>query len=156
MKKVLIYGYGNPGRHDDGLGIALVEKMQEWCSANGIENVDFDSNYQLNIEDAELISNYDLVIFADASAENIDNCQITGVNPSDARVEFTMHAVSPAFVLKLCNDIFKKYPETLLLHIKGYVWDFKEGISARAQENLNSAFNILTGFLKESCLKLTY
>ena len=62
MKKVLIYGYGNPGRQDDALGILLVEKMELWAKENGLGFIDFDSNYQLNIEDAMAISEYDIVI----------------------------------------------------------------------------------------------
>jgi hydrogenase maturation protease len=150
MNKVLIYGYGNPGRRDDGLGIRLVEKIGEWCKEKGWKNIDFDSNYQLNIEDAELISNYDIVIFADASTEDMEHCRLSKVNPSEARIEFTMHAVSPAFVLSLCNDIFKKHPETYLLHIKGYEWNFKEGISNKAKENLNIALKTIEDFLSEN------
>jgi hydrogenase maturation protease len=149
MNKVLIYGYGNPGRRDDGLGVALVDKLEKWSIANGIQNIDFDSNYQLNIEDAELISQYETVIFADASTENIEHCLLSAVNPSQARIEFTMHAVSPAFVLNLCNNIFKKFPETYLLHIKGYEWDFNEGISTEAKVNLNKAFRVIINLLSD-------
>ncbi|MFL7814309.1 MAG: Ni/Fe hydrogenase, partial [Anaerolineales bacterium] len=69
--QVLVYGYGNPGRQDDGLGIALVDKLEEWASQQGLDGVQFENNYQLNIEDAEAISGKDLVIFADASEEEI-------------------------------------------------------------------------------------
>ena len=69
--KILIYGYGNPGRQDDGLGNAFTNRIQEWVAIEGLHDFHFDSNYQLNIEDAEAISNMDLVIFADASEEEI-------------------------------------------------------------------------------------
>jgi Ni,Fe-hydrogenase maturation factor len=52
-KKVLIYGYGNPGRRDDGLGIKMSELIAHWSEAHHLEQIEVDSNYQLNIEDAE-------------------------------------------------------------------------------------------------------
>jgi len=157
MKRILIYGYGNPGRKDDGLGICLAEKIKHWAKMENLSDMDVDTNYQLNIEDAEKISNYDEVIFVDASKENIANFDYTKVNPSKARVEFTMHAVSPAYVLNLCNHLFKKNPFTNLLHIKGYEWDFEEGISRKAYKNLEKAFAFLTGKIKqESLIKMNY
>ncbi len=138
-KKILIYGYGNPGRYDDGLGIKLAEEIEAWTEKTGIGNVYCETNYQLNIEDAEIISNYDIVIFADASEEDIDNISLSMLSPSDSKIEFSMHAVSPAFVLDLCKKIYNKKPETYLIHIKGYEWQFSEGLSKKAQNNLNQA-----------------
>ncbi len=138
-KKILIYGYGNPGRFDDGLGVRLAEEMEAWISKNKIDRVDCDTNYQLNIEDAEIISNYDLVLFADASEEDIRDVSISHVSPSDSKIEFTMHAVSPAFVLNLCNQIYEKAPDTWLIHMKGRDWQFKEGLSEVAEKNLSIA-----------------
>ena len=64
--KILFYGYGNPGRQDDGLGICFVEEMEKFVRDKDISDISFDSNYQLNIEDADTIKNYDLVFFCDA------------------------------------------------------------------------------------------
>ncbi|VGO14536.1 hypothetical protein PDESU_03099 [Pontiella desulfatans] len=61
----LVIGYGNPGRLDDGLGPAFAERIQ----GLGLSGVTVESNYQLNIEDAELVSRYDTVVFADASVD---------------------------------------------------------------------------------------
>ena len=70
--------------------------------------------------------NADIVIFADASIEEIDDFIFTKVNPDNSTIEFTMHAVSPAFVLDLCRKLYGKCPETYLIHIKGYEWEFEE------------------------------
>jgi len=37
MKKTLIYGYGNPGRQDDAIGIMLVEKLEHWAGSEGYD-----------------------------------------------------------------------------------------------------------------------
>ncbi len=138
--QILIFGYGNPGRQDDGLGAAFIARMEEWLKVHPNEHIHLDTNYQLNIEDAEQISTYDKVLFVDASLEPIEGFNITKVLPSEAKVEFTMHAVSPAFVLDLCQKIFHRTPETYLLHIKGYEWEFIEQLTDEARANLDAAF----------------
>ena len=146
--KILVYGYGNPGRQDDGLGSELIRMLDLWLFDNNIDQVTTDTNYQLNIEDAANISNYKMVVFVDASIEDIEQYTFTSVSPSDARVEFSMHAVSPSFVIDLCQKLYQTSPEAWLLHIKGYEWDFKEELSENAKKNLEAAFSFLIGFLE--------
>ncbi|MBL7110578.1 MAG: hydrogenase maturation protease [Bacteroidales bacterium] len=148
-RRILIYAYGNPGRQDDGLGNRLVEEMEEWIREKRITNVALESNYQLNIEDAYNISEKDLVIFVDASVEDIDGIHFSPVEPSEGRSEFTTHSASPAFVLALCHKIYNNHPETYLLQIRGYEWEFKEVLSDRARRNLHKA----TAFLKDYIAK---
>lgn len=147
-EKILIYGYGNPGRQDDGLGIVFAEEIEKWAKAEKLEQVHVDQNYQLNIEDAYEIKDYDLVYFADASTEEIDNFLIDRVIP-ESKSEFTMHSVSPGFILNLCQEIYNKIPKTFLVHIKGYEWEFMEQMSSGAYKNLHMALeNIKQQILK--------
>jgi hydrogenase maturation protease len=146
--RILVYGYGNPGRQDDGLGIALALKLESWAAENDLSEIRFDNNYQLNIEDAEAISTQDLVIFADASEEDISDFCLSVVDGT-GKMSFTTHAASPAYILKLCQELFQKEPAVLLLHIKGYEWKFKEGLSLRATENLESAFIYMKELLSD-------
>jgi hydrogenase maturation protease len=146
-KKILIYGYGNPGRQDDGLGNAFVAEIEKWLLQNNITGVTLDSNYQLNIEDAVQLAECDIAVYVDASTEAIDDYVLTEVLPSD-KVEFTMHAVNPAFVLSLCQDLYGKHPPTYLLHIKGYEWAMQEGLSVQAVDNLNKALAFMQDLLK--------
>ena len=100
MMRILVYGYGKPGREDDGLGIALVNLLSEWAEEKGREDIQFDNNYQLNIEDADAIAAHDLVIFADASEEDLEDFCLSVVD-GDGKLSFTTHAASPAYILKL-------------------------------------------------------
>ena len=151
-QKILFYGYGNPGRQDDALGILFVDEIEKWVKAQKIENIDFDTNYQLNIEDAEEISNYDLVIFSDASMEPIEGFEFSKVQRSEAQVEFTMHAVSVSFVVDLCYKMYNKAPDAYLVHLKGYEWDldFDKGLTEQAEKNLNDALE----FMKRKLLEI--
>ncbi|MBU0487774.1 MAG: hydrogenase maturation protease [Bacteroidetes bacterium] len=134
--EILVYGYGNPGRQDDGLGPEFIARLEEWVKEEDYTNIELDSNYQLNIEDADTISSKDIVIFVDATTEEIDDFVLTTVVPNDATIEFTMHAVSSSFIIDLCQKLYNKYPETYLLHIKGYKWELQEGLTEKAEENL--------------------
>lgn len=146
--KILVYGYGNPGRQDDGLGNEFVNRLREWTEQEHILGVNFDSNYQLNIEDAEAISGHDLVIFVDASTEEIDDFILTRVT-GERDVSFTSHAASPAYIVKLAGDLFNRHPDVYLLHIKGYAWEFREGITDEALGNLKKALDYLKPLIKD-------
>jgi hydrogenase maturation protease len=142
LPKILVYGYGNPGRQDDGLGISIAERIELWVKDNQIANVKTDSNYQLNIEDAVNISENEIVFFVDASKEELKNFTVTKLEPSD-KANFTMHAVSPEYVLNICKEMYDKIPETYLVHIKGYEWNFLEEMTHEAKENLEDSFRFL-------------
>jgi len=123
----------------------MTTMIQTWIEKHELSCMQTDSNYQLNIDDAEKISEWDIVVFVDASKEeNLCEFKFRKVKPSDAKVEFTMHSVSPSYVLHLCEKLFQKSPETYILGIKGYDWEFKEGISDNAKLNLEQSFQYLT------------
>jgi hydrogenase maturation protease len=146
-KKILIYGYGNPGRQDDGLGNAFVQRLENWAEEEQLKGFEFDSNYQLNIEDAANIADKDLVVFVDASNEEIDDFILTPVN-SSSTVTFTTHAASPGYIVNLCREMYNDAPPAYLLHIKGYEWEFKEGLSQMAQTNLDKSLESMIAKLK--------
>lgn len=151
MKKTLIYGYGNPGRQDDGLGARFTELFEKWTQSEKIEHIVVDCNYQLNIEDAAVISEYDTVIFVDASVvEDVENFRLEPVTPDNASIEFTMHAVSVGYVVDLCGKIYGNTPESFVLHIKGYEFDFIEELTPQAAENMLAAFDYMKDFVRNN------
>ncbi len=144
--KILLYGYGNPGRQDDGLGNVFIDRIEEWIKKQGIEGIELDSNYQLNIEDAEAISGKDLAIFIDASVEDIEDYCISKVTES-SEITYTTHAASPGYIVDLCKQIYGKAPVTYLVHIKGVEWAFKEGLTEKAVSHLEMALEAIKPFL---------
>jgi hydrogenase maturation protease len=142
-ESILIYAYGNPGRQDDGLGNRLIEELDKWIENQGIEGIELESNWQLNIEDALKIAEKDVVIFVDASNEEIEDIHFSPVEPSEGKSDFTTHSASPSFILSLCNQLYDKYPKTFLLQIRGYTWEFREGLSEKAEQNLKTAVEFL-------------
>lgn len=145
-KKVLVYGYGNPGRQDDAAGIVMADNMGAWAKTNGYSWLETDQNYQLNIEDADKISDYDLVVFVDASIIEIDTFLLESVYP-DLKTDFSMHSCSPSFILGLCGEISKNCPKVYQLHIKAYEFGFMKEISEATRKNLEEAERFLKKFL---------
>lgn len=136
--KILIYGYGNPGRQDDGLGPALIERLGE----DGIPGVATDSNYQLQVEDALAVSESQMVIFVDAAASGEEPFTFIELEPSK-EITFTSHSVSPGSVLALCHDIYRKKVKAFMLGIRGYGWEFVEELTPEARNNLDQAYRFL-------------
>mgnify|MGYP000014695326 CR=1 FL=1 len=144
--RILIYGYGNPGRQDDGLGVFLAEEVEKWARENHLDHIRTETNYQLNIEDAAEIHDADIVIFADASLATEESFRLEKLQPSP-RVEFTMHAVDPAFILYLCDTVYGTFPEAYVLHLKGDSYEMSEGLTAKGQKVLKEAFGWICSFL---------
>ena len=138
-EKILVYGYGNPGRQDDALGSEFINLTNTWIENNNILNIQTDCNYQLNIEDAERISNFDKVFFVDAVENSIKDFELRSISPSQD-VSFSTHSVHPAYILYMCDKIFDKRPTAFLIQIKGYEWNFMAGMTMRAKKNLYNAF----------------
>ena len=145
--RILIYGIGNPSRQDDALGIVFVEKLQEWAGRENLENISFDSNYQLNIEDAYDVSEKDVVVFVDASVEPIDGFHFRQIFPGDS-ISISSHSISPESVLSLCEELYGKKPVAFLLTIKGFSWELDSAMTDNARKNLNSAMDFAEELLK--------
>ncbi len=133
--RVLVIGYGNPGRLDDGLGPALASALE----AQELPSVTVDSNYQLFVEDAAAIAEHDVVIFVDASINGAEPFEFNAIQPK-ATTSFSSHSIEPQAVLALAHDMFDARTTGYVLGIRGYKFDaFGEFLSRRAKENLSSA-----------------
>ena len=131
--KLLVLGYGNPGRLDDGLGPAFAEAVRalEW------PGVAVESNYQLNIEDAELVARFDVVVFADASVNAAEPFAFGPLEPHPPMVGFSSHSITAPSLLGLAAELFGAHPRAYAMAIRGYLFDdFGEGLSPGAADNL--------------------
>lgn len=132
----LICGIGNIGRQDDGLGWAFVDWIEESGLCPGATLL---RNYQLLLEDAELISHKSRVLFVDASQSTDLECfAVERVEPK-MDFSFTSHAISIPTILATCERCFKHLPEVWVLAIRGYEWELQIGLTAGAGRNLSRA-----------------
>ncbi|MEN8150268.1 MAG: hydrogenase maturation protease [Planctomycetota bacterium] len=133
--RVLVYGYGNPGRKDDGLGPALAERV----AAAGPAGVTVETNYQLAVEDAAQVADHDVVIFADAAMEGPAPFTFRRVEPSSESC-FTTHVLPPEVLMGIAAEHFGAEAAGYVLGIRGHEFDeFGEYLSERARDNLGAA-----------------
>jgi hydrogenase maturation protease len=142
--RVLVLGYGNPGRQDDGLGPAAADEI----GALRLEGVTAYDGYQLNIEDAMDVAAHDQVWFIDAAKAGPPYA-IRRLAPS-ATVDFTSHIVRPETILAIAEQCYERRPEAFLLAIRGHDFAFQEALTAAAGDNLRLAVAALTDRLRAS------
>ena len=135
---ILVIGYGNPGRGDDGLGPAAAAAI----GGIGWPNVTVMDNYQLAIEDSIEVARHDLVWFVDAAVAGERRCTARRVVPAFG-LSFTSHLLEPAALLAIAEQQFEARPEAWLLSIRGHAFGFGEGLSQRARSNLAQAVAML-------------
>jgi len=121
--------------------------MAETVGRLGLPGVTTDADYQLNIEDAAHLAGFDRVVFVDASIDAVAPFAFREIRPG-ADIAFTSHSVSPESVLALCEDHFGGTPEAWVLAVRGYAFEFSEGITPRARDNFDQALDFLQGVLQ--------
>lgn len=124
-----------------------VEKISEY----GIQGVDTTINFQLNAEDALTISNYDRLVFVDASVAVNSGFELRPLIADDA-ITFSTHAMSPAAILALSDALYQKKPQAWVLHIRGYEWEFGLPLSEGAEQNIQAAKAFLINWLAEEAV----
>lgn len=132
---VLVLGYGNPGRQDDGLGCAAADAIAELRLAG----VRTSAKYQLAIDDAADAAECAAVIFVDASRTGAEPFSVRPLVPSTEQTFFASHDVRPEFILGLCRRVYHRSPAARLIGIRGYAFDFGETLTAPARANLEAA-----------------
>ena len=146
MRKVLLIGYGNPGRLDDGLGPALAARFAERPESAALT---VESDYQLTIEDAAQVAEHDVVVFADASVNGREPFFFKRIAPAEPPgLGFSSHSAQPEGVLALARQLFGARTEGYTLGIRGYEFnEFGERLSDRARANLAQAAAFLEALL---------
>jgi hydrogenase maturation protease len=144
---ILLYGCGNPGRGDDGLGPALASAIE----ALEMAGVTVDANYQLTVEDAAELGRYATVIFADAAVCGPSPFSFSRVDDSSGgHVGWTSHSVTPVQVVALARDLFGHRVDAYILGIRGYEFgELDEILSSDAKENLAAAIAFAKNALVE-------
>lgn len=135
MNKLLLFGYGNPGRGDDGLGPMLVERIAQLRLAGVACVVDM----QLLIEHAADLCGFEQIIFVDADMSCQEPFEFSAVY-AEKDHSYTSHALTPAALLHVYRHIGQgAAPAAFLLRIRGYRFELGDTLSAQADNNLAAA-----------------
>lgn len=148
-RRVLVIGYGNPGRLDDGLGPACADAIRE----RAIPGVTVDSDYQLTVEDSAAAAAHDTVVFVDAALDGPEPFDWRPAPPASAAGIGT-HKLDPGAVVELAYSAFGAHPDAWILAIRGYEFDeFGERLSPAALKNLDAAVEFLDSWLRAEVVR---
>ena len=131
---ILVIGYGNTLRRDDGVGPRVADAVAALALA-GVRAL----NYPLlTPELADPVSQARVVIFVDAAVDAPREVQLRKLEPADSS-QIMAHAANPATVLALARDVFGRAPEAWLLTIPVESISIGEDLSAFARRGLETA-----------------
>lgn len=147
QNRTLLIGIGNTSRADDGLGWLFLNSVEEFSPGS----FDAEYRYQLQVEDAVLVSSYEKVFFIDATEEELpEGFELIRCEPA-TEYFFSSHMQSPETILYLAKTLYNKQPESIVLKISGYEWELGKPLSNRARHNLDDAIHFIQeNFILES------
>jgi len=141
--KILILGYGNPGRGDDALGPELVDFVR----AQGFSDIECQHDMQLQVEYVTDLQGRELILFVDADASCPEPFHFSEIS-AEKDDSYTSHAMTPHAVLYAYNKVFGTgAPPAFLLRIRGYRFELGESLCDEATANLAAAIS----FTKNLC-----
>jgi hydrogenase maturation protease len=127
MARVLIIGYGNPLRGDDGLGWHAAHTLEQEGFGEDVEII---ACHQLTPELAEPVGQADLVIFVDARWDGVPgSCARQEVVARSAEPGSFSHACDPAALLAWGKDLYGGCPQAVMLSVTGESFAHGESLS---------------------------
>jgi hydrogenase maturation protease len=138
--KILIIGYGNPSRRDDGVGLAAVNGLRRRLGLpflqdndDGFADLGHDVDtlfvQQMMPELAETLACYDVVYFVDAHVGVYPELiRRTPLMPDPERA-FVSHHVKPGELLDIARRLYGRAPAAELISIRGFDFNFGEQLS---------------------------
>jgi hydrogenase maturation protease len=138
---VLVIGYGNTLRGDDGVG----PKVAEAISALNLPGVQTLVCPLLTPELADPISQAEKVIFVDAAVDAPREVQWRRLEPNESS-QIMAHAADPRTMLALARDVFGHVPEAWWLTIPAVDLGFKEEFTPAVQRDFQVAVKKIQAF----------
>ena len=137
--RLVVLGWGNESRGDDGLGPALLRRIE----ALGLAHVTAIEDFQLQLEHAVDLDGADLALFLDASVAAPAPFAFTEIAPRPG-LTHTSHAMAPEAVLDVYSRVMGRTPPpAFVLAVRGEAFDLGTGLGEAATERLEAAWSVL-------------
>ncbi len=160
MKKSLVVGFGNSYRHDDGVGRVVVNRVRERLGRPPLDanddgfgdlghTVDTVVLHQLSPDLGQELKPYELIIFVDAHTDTLDEEICVAHLKAEHKTPFVYHQTHPATVLEVAEQLHGEAPEGYVVSIRGYDFDFGEGLSEKTEALVEPAVEKVMGFIEE-------
>jgi hydrogenase maturation protease len=141
--RLLVIGYGNELRRDDGVGPRAARAVAAW-QLPGVEGV---AAHQLTPEFAERIGEAERVVFVDAGHDDV--VLTRPLEPSRA-AQVLGHTGGPRELLALAEALCGRRPGAWLITLPAPELGFGEGLSAAAELGLAEALRQIRTLTGES------
>jgi hydrogenase maturation protease len=142
-RRILVLGYGNPLRGDDGLGwhAARLLEAHPWDPATTVQ---VHACHQLTPELAALLAAFDLAIFIDARQPAapptavphpapVQCVRLEAAEPAAWRLS---HHLTPAALLRCARELYGACPAAVVLAVVGADFGYRETLSPGVQAAL--------------------
>ena len=133
-QNLLVIGYGNTLRGDDGVGPRVAEAVGA-LRLSGVRTL---ICQQLSPEHADSISRADSVVFVDAAVDAPRDVQLRPLEPNTT-TQLMAHAADPRTMLALSRDVFGHTPVAWWLTIPAVKMDFSEELTPEARCGMKDA-----------------
>jgi len=152
--KIIIIGYGNIDRADDGAAFAVINELRRQLGVRILEEGDTglddlnnttDSIFipQLIPEIMEMVRAYDKIVFVDAHvSHDMEDLCCSPVLPEYSSTSFTHH-MTPSLLVAYLDAMYRREPEAHLVSVRGYEFDFRRTLSCRVQAVVRPAVDII-------------
>jgi hydrogenase maturation protease len=137
-QELLIIGYGNTLRSDDGVGPRVAEAV----AALNLPGVRTFTCQQLSPEHADPISQAQAVVFVDAAVDAPETVQLRPIEPGET-TQLMAHAADPRTMLALARDVFGHAPRAWWLTIPAVNLEFSETLSPQAERGCTQALALV-------------
>ena len=132
--QLLVIGYGNTLRGDDGVGPRVAEAIEK-LNLPGVRTL---ACPMLTPELADPIARAAKIIFVDAAVDAPKEVQWRKLEPNETS-QLMAHAADPRTMLALARDVFGRTPEAWWLTIPAVDLGFREEFSPEVQKGLAEA-----------------
>jgi hydrogenase maturation protease len=159
LNNILLIGYGNPDRQDDGvawhilhatalqLGLPALDSYEDEFPTNS--RLDFAFHLQLTPEMAEELAPYARICFVDAHMGDIpEPVRMIPVESEFQRSPFTHHLTAQSLI-SMCETLYGKKPEAVLLSVRGYHFQFERELSPETGALVAKAVNLIVEWLEK-------
>lgn len=158
MSSVLLVGYGNLSRRDDGVAYHILQRLRERLRCPSPEweedyeelgeNLAMMCTHQLGPEMAETLSRFDVVVFLDA---HIASAEWEAVHWQEIipayRPSLVSHHMKPDTLLALCGALYGHTPKGYILSVLGVDFDFGQELSPTTAGLVEDAVQVLMELL---------
>ena len=150
--KILILGYGNTLRKDDGLGIYAAQALSSLTLPDGVEIFTYQ---QLSPELSPLLAQTEHAIFIDAAlvsnGEKPGTINTRTLQPRTSQPGSITHHFDPETLLAMAQTLYGHAPQATLFSVNAGSFNLEEGLSSE----VDAALPVLIHNIKEYLFGIT-